>query len=106
MGFIGSAIDIHDRKWAEEANQRLAHVQRLAVMGEFTAMITHEINQPLGAIMSNAEAAELLLQSQNVSLSELREILADIRKDDLRANQTIDRIRALGVGLIPHYGFG
>ena len=95
MGFIGSGIDIHDRKWAEEANQHLAHVQRLAVMGEFTAMITHEINQPLGAIMSNAEAAELLLQSPNVSLSELREILADIRKDDLRANQTMDRIRAL-----------
>jgi PAS domain S-box-containing protein len=96
LGFIGSAIDIHDRKWAEEANRHLAHVQRLAMMGEFTAMISHEVNQPLGAIMSNAEAAEMLLEArEKIPLNELRQILADIRKDDLRANKTIDRIRAL-----------
>ncbi len=87
--------DITDRKRAEEAQQNLAHVSRLAVVGELTAMIAHEINQPLGAILSNAEAAEILLESKNPPLDEIRLILQDIRKDDLRADEAIRRIRAL-----------
>ena len=95
IGFVGSAIDITDRKRAEEANQNIAHVSRLAVVGELTAMVAHEINQPLGAILSNAEAAEILLESENPPLEEIREILSDIRKNDLRADEAIRKIRTL-----------
>jgi two-component system sensor kinase FixL len=87
--------DVSDRKRAEEAQQNLAHASRLAVAGELTAMIAHEINQPLGAILSNAEAAELLLEAENPPLAEIREILSDIRKNDLRADESIRRIRNL-----------
>jgi len=87
--------DITDRKRAEEATLNLAHVSRLAVVGELTAMVAHEINQPLGAILSNAEAAELLLESKDPPLHEIRNILADIRKSDLRAEAAIRRIRGL-----------
>jgi signal transduction histidine kinase len=64
-------------------------------MGELTASIAHEINQPLGAILSNADAAELLLEAGSGRLEEVRRILADIRKDDLRASQVIRRMREL-----------
>lgn len=87
--------DISDRKRADEAQQNLAHASRLAVVGELTAMVAHEINQPLGAILSNADAGEMLLQSQDPPLDEIRQILSDIRKNDLRADQAIRRIRAL-----------
>jgi PAS domain S-box-containing protein len=91
----GIGRDITDRKLAEEANQRLAHASRLTVMGELTASIAHEINQPLGAILSNADAAELLLETDAGQLDEVRRILADIRKDDLRASEVIRRTREL-----------
>jgi len=91
----GIGRDITDRKRAEEANQKLAHASRLAVMGELTASIAHEINQPLGAILSNADAAELLLEAGPGRLDEVRRILADIRRDDLRASQVIRRMREL-----------
>jgi two-component system sensor kinase FixL len=91
----GVSIDITDRKRAEEINRNLAHVQRLAVMGELTAMIAHEVNQPLGAILSNADAAEMLMETPNPPLDQIRNILADIRKNDQRADEAIRRIRAL-----------
>jgi len=95
LGYIGSATDITDRKRAEEGNRNLAHVSRLAVVGELTAMVAHEINQPLAAILTNAAAAEILLGSAHPPLDEIREILDDIRKSDLRADASIRRIRAL-----------
>jgi PAS domain S-box-containing protein len=87
--------DITERKRAEEAMQHLAHAARLAAVGELTASIAHEINQPLGAILSNADAAELLLEAGSPPLDKVRTILADIRKDDLRASEVIRRVRAL-----------
>ena len=92
---LAAIVDITERKRAEEARQELAHASRLALVGELTASITHEINQPLGAILSNADAAEMLLDSAPQSLDEVRQILADIRKDDLRASDVIRRLRAL-----------
>jgi signal transduction histidine kinase len=73
----------------------LAHASRLAVAGELTGAIAHEINQPLGAILSNADAADLILESGADRRDELRAILADIRRDDLRASAVIRRLRAL-----------
>ena len=87
--------DISDRKQAEEANERLAHVSRLAMVGELTASIAHEINQPLGAIMSNAEAASMLLEANPNNIEEIKQILADIRRDDVRASDVIRHVRAL-----------
>jgi PAS domain S-box-containing protein len=87
--------DITARKRAEESGRQLAHAARFAVVGELTAMVAHEVNQPLCAILSNAEAAEIMLRSDNPSLEELRQILADIRQDDLRADAAIRAIRSL-----------
>jgi PAS domain S-box-containing protein len=89
----GIGRDITDRKRAEEANQRLAH--RLTAISQLTASIAHEINQPLGAILANADAAELLLEADSERLDEVRQILADIRRDDLWASEVIRRVRDL-----------
>jgi PAS domain S-box-containing protein len=88
-------IDITDRKRAEEATRNLAHTSRLALVGELTAMIAHEVSQPLSAILSNTEVAKALLKSEKVPLDELRAIVDDIHSDDLRANEAVRRIRAL-----------
>jgi PAS domain S-box-containing protein len=87
--------DITDRKRAEESDRKLAHAARLAVAGELTASIAHEINQPLGAILSNADAAEILLERPHPPLDEIRQILIDIRRDDQRASDVIQHLRAL-----------
>ena len=87
--------DITDRKRAEQAQRQLAHTARLAAVGELTALIAHEVNQPLCAILSNAEAAETLLSRENPPLDQIREIILDIRNDDLRADEVIRGIRSL-----------
>jgi PAS domain S-box-containing protein len=92
---LGISIDITAQKQAEEASRNLAHASRLAAIGELSASIAHEINQPLGAILSNADAAELLLESESPPLDEVRKILTDIRNDDLRASEIIRHIRLL-----------
>ena len=91
----GIGRDITDRKRAEDAYRRLAHASRLAVVGELTASLAHEINQPLNAILNNADAAELLLEHGSARLDEVRQILTDIRKDDLRASGVIRHAREL-----------
>jgi len=80
---------------AQQQQMDLAHASRLTMVGELTASITHEISQPLGAILSNAETAEILLESKQPHLEEVQRILADIRKDDLRASEVIRRMREL-----------
>jgi len=92
---MGLVVDVTDRKRGQEADQKLAHASRLSVVGELTASIAHEINQPLGAILSNADAAEMLLESGTARLAEVRHILEDIRKDDVRASEVVRRIRRL-----------
>jgi signal transduction histidine kinase len=87
------------RRDAERAvsrqRQELAHASRLVVASELTAAIAHEINQPLGAILSNADAAEMILKSGADPKGELHHILSDIRRDDLRASEVIRRWRTL-----------
>jgi two-component system sensor kinase FixL len=96
---MGTSVDITERKRteAELLRQRadLAHSARVSTMGELAASVAHELNQPLGAILANAEAAELFLQQDPPALDELRAILADIRKDDERAGEVIRRMRTL-----------
>jgi len=94
----GVSLDITERKQTElELQQRrheLAHLSRVNMLGELAGSLAHELNQPLGAILRNAEAGELFLQEPSPDLDEVRAILADIRKDDQRAGAVIDRMRA------------
>jgi signal transduction histidine kinase len=73
----------------------LAHVNRYSMAGELTASIAHELNQPLGAILINAETMEQMLQSPSPEMTELRQIVSDIRRDDERAGKVIQHIRNL-----------
>jgi signal transduction histidine kinase len=106
IGFLAQAITIaallvqrsrQQRAEAEILKQRteLAHVTRVSMMGQLATALTHELNQPLGAILRNAEAAEIYLQSDRPNLNEVRAILTDIRRDDKRAGNVIDRMRSL-----------
>jgi signal transduction histidine kinase len=87
------------RRQAEiEAHHRvaeLAHLNRRATVGELSGAIAHELNQPLGAILRNTEAAEMMLQSRSPDITELRAILTDIKHDDERAGEVIRRLRRL-----------
>ena len=95
----GVSQDITKRKEAEQEAQNLrweiAHVSRVTILGQLASALAHEISQPLGAILRNAEAAELFLQNTSPDLDEIRAILADIRSDDQRAGSVIDRMRGL-----------
>jgi PAS domain S-box-containing protein len=93
--FQAIGTDITDRKRAEEAQESLAHASRLAVVGELTAMVAHEVNQPLTAILHNAEAGVKFLNFAEPPLDEIRAILLDIKDNELRASQSIHRIRTL-----------
>jgi PAS domain S-box-containing protein len=95
IGFIGTAIDITDRKLAEEATHELAHTSRLAAVGGLTAMISHELSNPLSAILTNTDAALKLLASPTTTLDEIRSILVDIRREEQRAAETIHHLRSL-----------
>jgi PAS domain S-box-containing protein len=92
-----AVLDITQRKRAEQAlrdaQADLAHVTRVAALGELTASIAHEINQPLGAIVNNASACLRWLAAQN--LEEARQSAALVIADGHRASQIIGRIRAL-----------
>ena len=87
------------RRTAElESHQRmteLAHLNRQTTAGELSASIAHELNQPLGAILSNTEALEIMLDSRMPEKQEVKSILADIKGADLRATEIIQRLRRL-----------
>lgn len=95
----GVSMDISKRKQAEAqlASQRneLAHLARVSSLGVLSGALAHELNQPLGIILSNAQAAQHLLAEEQPDLVELREILADIVSEDRRAGDVIKRLRAL-----------
>jgi PAS domain S-box-containing protein len=80
---------------ARQHREELAHVTRVAMMGELTTSLAHEINQPLTAILSNAEAAQRFLSQALPDISEVRQILDDIVRDDRRANDVVRKVRAL-----------
>ena len=96
------SILLHERKRRNNAEMEarhrmteLAHVNRQATAGELSSSIAHELNQPLGAILANAETAELMLSSPSPDLYEIKEIVSDIVRDDLRASEIINRMRSL-----------
>ena len=96
---LAAVVDITARKRDETEMLRvqaeLAHAGRMSTMAQLATGLAHELNQPLGAILRNAEAAELLLARSPPDLEEVRAILADICRDDHRAGEVIDHMRAL-----------
>jgi PAS domain S-box-containing protein len=97
--FMGLVSDITERKLGEEALQKaqaeLAHVTRVTTLGELTASIAHEINQPLTAIVNNANAGLRWLSSESPDIGETREVIRRIVRDSNRAADVISRMRAL-----------
>jgi signal transduction histidine kinase len=87
------------RQFAEvESQQRmaeLAHVNRISTAGELASSIAHELNQPLGAILTNAETLNEILNSPTPDIAELKDIAKDILQDDRRASEVIRRMRSL-----------
>jgi two-component system, LuxR family, sensor kinase FixL len=96
---LGLSMDITQHKVAElEAQQQryeLARLSRVTMLGELSGSIAHELNQPLTAILSNAQAAKRFLAQDNVDIKEVSEILTDIVDQDQRAGEVIRRLRML-----------
>jgi two-component system, LuxR family, sensor kinase FixL len=93
----GASVDITKRKQAEEqaARQRneMAHLSRVSTLGELSGSIAHELNLPLSAILSNAQAAKRVLANGQADLAKVREMLDDIVSEDKRASEVIRRLR-------------
>jgi signal transduction histidine kinase len=99
-GLITVLLREHRRRQLAEVQSRqrmaeLAHVNRFSTAGELTASIAHEINQPLGSILTNAETADAILQSSTPDIAELKDIVKDILQEDRRATEVIRRMRSL-----------
>ena len=96
---LASVVDITERMNAERTTARqrdeLAHLSRVAMLGELSGSLAHELNQPLTAILSNAQAAQRFLKHDPPRLDKIDEILADIVSSDHRAGAVIQRLRML-----------
>jgi signal transduction histidine kinase len=98
-GLISILLGEHRRRRLAEVQSRqrmaeLARVNRFSTAGELTASIAHEINQPLGSILTNAETAQVILNSASPDMVELNEIVGDIVREDRRASEVIRRMRS------------
>jgi PAS domain S-box-containing protein len=100
--WYGVLTDVEDRKQAEQERERLrelqtdlAHINRVSMMGELSASIAHEVNQPLTGIVSNGSACLRFLAGDTPNLEEAREAIRDIVRDGKRAGDVIARIRTL-----------
>jgi PAS domain S-box-containing protein len=107
MASVGSQIgQFIERKRAEEslrqAQAELSHMARLTTLGELTASIAHEVNQPLGAIVTNGQACLRLLARESPDLHKSREVIERMISNGMRASAVITRIRALAQKAPPH----
>jgi two-component system sensor kinase FixL len=93
---VANALDrAHAEREVGRLRQELAHIGRVSALGELSASLAHELNQPLTAILNNTHVAQQLLEADVPNVGELREILGDILADDQRAAKVISRLRAL-----------
>jgi len=99
---VGTMVDVTEHKRAEEARERLrqleadlAHINRVSTMGELTASLAHEIKQPIGAAVANAEACVQFLDHDQPDVVEAREAALEMATDARRAAAIIDRVRSL-----------
>jgi PAS domain S-box-containing protein len=100
--FVGVSMDVTESKQAEQEHERLrqelanlAHLNRVSTMGELTASLAHEIKQPIGAAVTNADACVRLLDRDQPDMLEAREAALEMAKDARRAADIIDRVRLL-----------
>src|ERR1700686_3160594 len=93
--FVGTLMDVTERRRAEEGRQGLPHANRIMTMGQLTASIAHEVNQPIAAVVTNAQAALRWLNMQPSDPEEVRQALDRIVRNGRRAGDVIGRIRAL-----------
>ena len=107
--WFGTGVDIEDRKRAEEERERLrqaqadlAYINRVSTMGELTASLAHEINQPIGAAVTNAQACLRFLNRDRPDMPEAREAALEMVRDASRAADIIDRVRSLYRKGSPH----
>jgi PAS domain S-box-containing protein len=95
----GTFVDITGRKATEvelaERRRESAHLMRISMLGELSGSIAHELTQPLAAILSNAQAARLMMEAKRPDLSEVAAALDDIIGEDHRAGEVIHRMRSL-----------
>lgn len=99
-GYLVAAIsDLSERRSLEQElaieRESMAHMSRVAMIGEISGSLAHELNQPLAAILSNAQAAQRILRRDPTELADIREILDDIVDNDRRAGEVISRLRGL-----------
>jgi signal transduction histidine kinase len=99
---VGTMVDVTESKRAEEERQRLrqaetelAHISRVNMMGHLTASLAHEINQPIGAALANAQACLQFLDRDPPDAAEAREAAFEMARDARRAAAIIDRVRSL-----------
>jgi PAS domain S-box-containing protein len=99
---VGFALDLSEQKQTEAERQRLrqelarlAHLNRVSTMGELTASLAHEINQPIGAAVTNAQACLRFLNRDQPDMPEAREAALEMVRDATRAADIIDRVRSL-----------
>ncbi len=102
LEYVGTSIDVTERKRADEERERLrqaqvelAHVNRVTTMGELTASLAHEVNQPIAAAVTNANTCLRWLTRDHPDLEEARAAALRIMKDGTRAAEIISRIRLL-----------
>jgi PAS domain S-box-containing protein len=93
--WCAAATDIQDRKRVEELQAELAHTNRVSVLGELAASISHELKQPIAAAMANAQASLRWLNRDQPDLEGARRSAEAIMKDEARASDIIDRLRSL-----------
>ncbi len=100
--FVGIVMDVTNQHESEhertQLRSQIAHSGRVSMLGQLASSMAHELNQPLGAILRNAEAAQLLMSGGAPELAEVREILQDIQRDDQRAVKVISKLRGLLTG--------
>lgn len=96
---LGVLMDITSRRQAEqealEQRKQLTHLTRVSVLGALSGALAHELNQPLTAILSNAQAARRILSHKRYDIAEIRQILEDIMADNMRAGDIISHLRSL-----------
>lgn len=96
---VAAVTDLTARRCMEREiameRESLAHLSRVTMLGELSGSLAHELNQPLAAILSNAQAAQRILRRDPSEVGEVQEILTDIVENDRRAGQVIDRLRGL-----------
>jgi C4-dicarboxylate-specific signal transduction histidine kinase len=104
----GTLVDVTDRKIAqidaEQQRQQIIHLTRVAVLGELSGALAHELKQPLTAILTNAQIARRLILRSPPDLAEVQEILSDIVEDDHRAAVVLDKLRGMIRKQQPDYG--